>query len=88
MHGYFCTVFLAEKSAVSGVVKVSMGYQNKLEVPRGAAGVLKLFFKGFAVSRVARVDENVALIGFHEVAVCVRDKMKSKNLDMLHAFHL
>ena len=88
VHGYLSAIFLAEESAVSGVVKVSMGYQNKLEVPRSAAGVVKLSFKVFAIDRVACVDENVAFTGFYEVAVCVRNGMKSKDLDILHVFHL
>ena len=88
MHGYLCAVFLAEERAVPSVVKVSMGYQNKLEVPRGAARVFKLFFKVLAVDRVARVDENVAFTSFHEIAVYVREVMKSKDLDLLHVYHL
>ena len=87
MHGYLCPVFLAEEGAVSGVVKVSMGCQNQLEVPGGAAGVFKLFFEVFAVGRVARVDENMALIGLCEVASYVREVMESKNLDLLHVSH-
>ena len=76
-----------EECTVTGVVKVTMGYQNELEVPRGAADIFKLFYKLFTVGRVACVDEDIAFFGFYEVTVRVREVLKCKDYELLHVVH-
>lgn len=63
MHRYSCTILFAKISAVVGVVRVSMSQHDKLEVSRSAARAFKFSFDIGALSRNARVNQDVTGIG-------------------------
>jgi hypothetical protein len=52
------------------MVDITMGDDDKLEIPRPAASPFKLFFELAALKRKAGVDQDMTAAGLDEIAVC------------------
>jgi len=69
MHGYFGAELLTEISGIAGMVKISVGYHDKLKIADPAACVFKFFFKFGPPVWTPRVDQNKPVIGFYEETI-------------------
>jgi hypothetical protein len=69
VHGDACFVFLAEISAIAGMVDIPVGQDDQLQVSRLAACVQQSFFQISAAAADAGIDQDKTVPGFNKIAI-------------------
>ena len=66
--------------AITGMVDITVRYDDKLEISWLAAPPFKLFLKLAALKRKAGVDQDMTAVGLYKVTVC---PTQTNGLDLL-----
>ena len=69
MHGYLGAELFMEVGGIAGMVKVSMGYHDELEMARLAARADEFLFKLGVLVGSRGVDQDKAGVSFYEIAI-------------------